>query len=282
MTVGCSQALYVSILCLVKPGDEVILFEPFFDLYIGQIRMAGGTPRYVPLRSQDGSWELDFDCLESTLNGRSRVLILNSPHNPTGKVFSAAEMLRIADIVRRFPMLTVVSDEVYKYTVHGSEAGHVHFASLPGMFDQTLTLSSAGKTFSGMFHLRPHLHAASFPRAAAPSFAPASSLFGTVVTGWQVGWIVGPERILHDIHIALPFLQFCASTPMQQALVGVLEEAEKPYRGSANYYDWLCAQYRRKAAMLSKSLARAGLPVVESEGGYFLTVDVSGVDVPAR
>jgi len=142
------------------------------------------------------------------------------------------------------------SDEVYKYTVHGDGHSHVHFASLPGMFDRTLTLSSAGKTFS--------------------------------VTGWQIGWIVGPAHLVRDVHVALPFLQFCASTPMQQALVGVLAQADAPYEGSANYYEWLNAQYRRKAALLSAALASANLPVVKSQGGYFLTCDVSNVDVPAK
>ena len=268
VTVGCSQALYVTMQCLVRPGDEVILLEPFFDLYIGQIRMAGGIPRYVPLSastvggheddgsacggSEDGGggWQLNFDLLEATMSEKTRAIVLNSPHNPTGKVFSMADMERLAELVRRWPQVTVVSDEVYKYTVHGEGAvdGHCHFASLPGMFDRTLTLSSAGKTFS--------------------------------VTGWQVGWVIGPEWLLRDVHIALPFLQFCASTPMQQALVEVLRRADEPFGGERSYYDWLCSQYRRKAKSLADALKAAGLPVVPSEGGYFLTVDVSKVDVP--
>lgn len=324
VTVGCSQALYVTMQCLVRAGDEVVLLEPFFDLYIGQIRMAGGTPRYVPLKPTPGEkkgWALDVAALEEAMGPRTRVLVLNSPHNPTGKVFSEEEMAAVAAVVARYPQVTVVSDEVYKYTVHGggeyeedvmkqvvatpemaakmfdkldvnkdgvltkeefteatgevvgvigdhdegadhgaAAAGlaaggiapprHVHFASLPGMFDRTLTLSSAGKTFS--------------------------------VTGWQVGWIVGPKHLVRDIHVALPFLQFCASTPIQQAMTGVLSKADQPYGGEPTYYDWLCAQYRRKAALLSKALKGAGLPVLASEGGYFLTVDVSGVAVPQK
>jgi len=250
VTVGCSQALYVSMQCLVKPGDEVILLEPFFDLYIGQIRMAGGTPRYVPLSASPDGWSLDIDLLESTMTDRTRVLVLNSPHNPTGKVIGQDDINKLAELVRRWPQVTVVSDEVYKFTVHGEGHEHVHFASLPGMFDRTLTLSSAGKTFS--------------------------------VTGWQVGWIVGPAKLVRDIHIALPFLQFCASTPMQQALVSVLVQADEPYESFPNYYEWLNAQYRRKAALLSSALDAANLPVVKSQGGYFLTCDVSCVEVPQK
>jgi len=253
VTVGCSQALYIAMQCLVRPGDEVVLFEPFFDLYLGQIKLAGGVPKFVPMCSNDvgSTWELDFDGLERAMSERTRVLVLNSPHNPTGKVFTKAEMLRIAAIVKKWPQVTVVSDEVYKFVVHGVNAGpHVHFASLPDMFDRTLTLSSAGKTFS--------------------------------VTGWQVGWVVGPERILKDVQTLLPFLQFCASTPMQQALVGTLEQADEPYEGAGTYYEWLCAQYRRKAAKLAHALGEAGLTVVSSQGGYFLTVDVSAVEVPRK
>jgi kynurenine--oxoglutarate transaminase/cysteine-S-conjugate beta-lyase/glutamine--phenylpyruvate transaminase len=188
---------------------------------------------------------------ESSINEKTRVLILNSPHNPTGKVFSQNEMLRIAGIVAKWPKVTVVSDEVYKYTVHDTSNGpHVHFARLPGMFDRTLTLSSAGKTFS--------------------------------VTGWQVGWIVGPTRLVKDIQTALPFLQFCASTPIQQALVGVLTTANEPYGGAATYYDWLTETYHRKSEMLRQALNAANLPVVASHGGYFLTADISRVDVPRK
>lgn len=265
VTVGCSQALYVAMQSLIRPGagDEVVLLEPFFDLYLGQISMAGGVPKFVPLRtslderrqetsSSSSTWELDFDLLERALTDRTRVLVLNSPHNPTGKVFTKAEMLKIAALLQRWPKVTVVSDEVYKYVVHGADISgpHVHFASLPGMFDRTLTLSSAGKTFS--------------------------------VTGWQVGWIVGPARLLKDVHTALPFLQFCASTPMQQALVGTLRQADLPYDGAENYYAWLCSQYQRKAALLARALSEAGLVVVSSQGGYFLTVNVSAVDVPRQ
>jgi kynurenine--oxoglutarate transaminase/cysteine-S-conjugate beta-lyase/glutamine--phenylpyruvate transaminase len=158
-------------------------------------------------------------------------------------VFTLDEMERIAAIVKKWPRLMVVSDEVYKFSVHNRQSRHIHFAGLPGMFDRTLTLSSAGKTFS--------------------------------VTGWQVGWIVGPSRVLRDVHIALPFLQFCASVPMQQALVETLRVADHPYGGADTYYEWLCRQYEHKSALLSKALARAGLPVVASQGGYFLTVDGS-------
>jgi len=181
VTVGASQALYLSLQSLVSPGDEVILFEPFFDLYVNQVKLAGGTPIFVPLRFEPynddsdsevvsgGEWKLDRDELMSVVSPRTKAIILNSPHNPTGKIFRRSEMEVIAESLDLAgPDCVVLSDEVYKYIVHAPPkdevnpgdsplcAGHIHFASLPGMWDRTITISSAGKTFSA--------------------------------TGWQVGW----------------------------------------------------------------------------------------------
>ena len=209
VTVGASQALYLTLQALVNPGDEVVLLEPAFDLYYGQVRLAGGVAVGVPLSIDEGEWRLDIDALARVLTPRSKVLVLNSPHNPTGKAFTLEEMRAIADLVRRTPQLLVISDEVYKYTVY--DGVHEHFAAvrhlpcpcphgvhflapsrlpsaatqLPEMFDRTVTLSSAGKTFS--------------------------------VTGWQAGWCVGPSRLVRHIQLLLPFVQFCVATPVQQA-----------------------------------------------------------------
>merc|ERR1711871_1487038 len=135
----------------------VLLPEPAFDLYYGQVRLAGGSVRPVPLTVQDGSWRIDLDALAAAAaTGRPKLLILNTPHNPTGTAFTKEELEAIAEIVRQHPNLYVISDEVYKYTVYDDASTHHHFASLPDMFERTVTLSSAGKTFS--------------------------------VTGWQAGW----------------------------------------------------------------------------------------------
>lgn len=185
VTVGASQALYLSLQTLIKPGDEVILFEPFFDLYVNQVRLAGGTPVFVPLQfvSYDvtngavagGDWKLDRDALMKVVSPRTKAIILNSPHNPTGKIFTRNEMEVIAESLDLAgPDCVVLSDEVYKYIVHSPPQdeflgesplcpGHTHFASLPGMWDKTITISSAGKTFSA--------------------------------TGWQVGWYVWIGRV---------------------------------------------------------------------------------------
>ena len=210
ITVGASQALYLSLITLLQRGDEVVMFEPFFDLYLKQIKLTGAEPRFVSLGGAAATaadpWALDLAALERAITPRTRVLILNSPHNPTGKVFTLAELQGVAAIVARHPRLVVLSDEVYKFSVYNAleegdptSRGHYHFARLPGMFDRTITLSSCGKTFS--------------------------------VTGWQVGWMVGPSKFIKPVQELLPCVQFCAATPMQHALYTALQTADRPYEG---------------------------------------------------
>jgi len=292
VTIGASQALYISLQTLIKPGDEVILFEPFFDLYVNQVKLAGGTPVYVPLTFvpyetgddsviTGGEWILEPEKLQNAISSKTRAIILNSPHNPTGKVFTRFEMESIANAVttKAGPQCVVLSDEVYKYIVHanptndataGSEthfhstasdeshevqstvtcSGHVHFASLPGMWDRTITISSAGKTFSA--------------------------------TGWQVGWCVGPERLISPIHQILPYVQFCASTVIQEALARTLPRADEPYEGHSSYYEYLMAKYTRKRDMLANALTAAGFAVpdysITAGGGFFIFARI-GKDV---
>jgi kynurenine--oxoglutarate transaminase/cysteine-S-conjugate beta-lyase/glutamine--phenylpyruvate transaminase len=300
ITIGASQALYLSLQTLIQPCDEVILFEPFFDLYVNQIKLAGGTPVYVPLtfkpynnEEQDqnentispGEWVLEPHNLSNKITNKTRAIILNSPHNPTGKIFTRSEMESIATAVTENagPQCVVLSDEVYKYIVHsppreemeeeeaalfeeqtthststtngngGEEVmgekyrpvicqGHVHFASLPGMWDRTITISSAGKTFSA--------------------------------TGWQVGWAIGPKELIAPMHQLLPYVQFCASTVIQEALARALPKADLPYEGYASYYEYLKAMYTRKRDLLGNALKSAGFAVPDYDktpgGGFFI------------
>lgn len=284
VTVGASQALYLALQTLIKPGDEVILFEPFFDLYENQIKLAGGTPIYVPLTFQpydespdvitSGEWILDPEKLQQAISSKTRAIILNSPHNPTGKIFTRSEMESIANAIttKANSDCVVLSDEVYKYIVHAppkeemeeeegasiadcttnsksSERrptalcqGHVHFATLPGMWDRTITISSAGKTFSA--------------------------------TGWQVGWAVGPKHLIAPIHQLLPYVQFCASTVIQEALARTLPKADLPYEGYSSYYEHLKALYTRKRDLLGNALKEAGFAVPDYNetpgGGFFI------------
>lgn len=265
VTVGASQALYLSLQTLIKPGDEVILFEPFFDLYVNQVKLAGGKPVFVPLHfvpydvdSDDvvtgGEWILEKEDLMKVVSPQTKAIILNSPHNPTGKIFTRSEMEIIAESLELAgPECVVLSDEVYKYIVHAPPKdsckdesplchGHTHFASLPGMWDRTITISSAGKTFSA--------------------------------TGWQVGWCIGPKRLIEPIHTLLPYIQFCASTVIQEALARSLPRADEPYEGHASYYDYLKFKYTRKRDLLVTALKEAGFAVPDYDrtpgGGFFI------------
>ncbi|KAG7353561.1 aminotransferase [Nitzschia inconspicua] len=265
VTVGASQALYLSLQTLIKPGDEVVLFEPFFDLYVNQVRLAGGTPVFVPLYFEPyddqiegvvsgGEWKLDRRELMKVVSPKTKAIILNSPHNPTGKVFTRSEMETIAESLDLAgPACVVLSDEVYKYIVHAPPkeqftsdsplcAGHTHFASLPGMWDRTITISSAGKTFSA--------------------------------TGWQVGWCIGPRRLIGPIHQLLPYVQFCASTVIQEALARSLPRADEPYEGHPSYYEYLKDKYTKKRDLLVNALTNAGFAVPDYQrtpgGGFFI------------
>jgi aspartate/methionine/tyrosine aminotransferase len=183
------QALYVVTQTLLKPGDEVVVFEPGFDLYRKQAERAGAVVRPVSMTLREGSWEVHPSDLESAITARTKLLLINTPQNPTGMVFDEALLRRIADIVRAHPQMLVLVDEVYKHAIYDSTVahdvaqnmptdapGHVHFASLPEMWERTITISSAGKTFS--------------------------------VTGWQVGWAVGPEHLIQPIHVSAHVLYF--------------------------------------------------------------------------
>mmetsp|Transcript_7605 Transcript_7605/g.11400 ORF Transcript_7605/g.11400 Transcript_7605/m.11400 type:complete len:498 (+) Transcript_7605:41-1534(+) len=256
ITIGASQALYVAIKTLLNPGDEVILLEPYFDLYVGQIEIADATPVYSPMKVKDNEWVIDFDSIRSAITSSTRLIIINSPHNPTGKVFTRDEMEEMACIVRENPRLMVISDEVYKYMVYQNDeaektiepASHIHFATLPGMWDRTITISSAGKTFS--------------------------------ITGWQVGWVLGPQWFIQEVQNALPYMQFCAPTPFQEAMAAILERADLPYKGFVNYYEWLRNDYLKRREKLEIALNAVNIPTMKGQGGFFLIGDVSHFPVP--
>lgn len=161
VSVGATEAIFAITQALLNPGDEVILFQPAFDIYPAQVQMAGGVAKFVKLSQpehENGTWTVDLAEVEAAITEKTRLMILNTPHNPTGKVFTREELEGIADIVRRHPQLTVISDEVYESLVFDGKE-HCRLASLPDMWERVLTVSSAGKTFT--------------------------------ITGWKVGWVIG-------------------------------------------------------------------------------------------
>jgi aspartate/methionine/tyrosine aminotransferase len=234
VTNGATEAIYDLIQALVGPGDEVIVFEPYYDSYVPSIVFAGGTPRVVTLESPD--WSFDHDLLAALFNERTRAVILNTPHNPTGKVFSQDEMELIADLCKRHDAL-VITDEVYEHLVFDGNR-HVYMAALPGMRDRTVTISSASKTFS--------------------------------VTGWKVGYVLAPPDLTEALRRIHQFVTFCSSAPMQEAVALAIETA--PERG---YYEQLHQDYTARLDKLYGYLQQAGLNPIRPQGTFFIMSDIS-------
>ncbi|GAX13433.1 kynurenine---oxoglutarate transaminase / cysteine-S-conjugate beta-lyase / glutamine---phenylpyruvate transaminase [Fistulifera solaris] len=251
--VGCTHALYCALMGLIQARDEVILLEPAFDIYSSQVQMAGGKAVYVPLRpSSDASgasdyFQLDLEEFERAITPQTKAFILNTPHNPTGKIFSQTELEGIAEIVRKHPRITVIADEVYEYLVFDkTKEPHVPMASL--LWDQTLTLSSAGKTFS--------------------------------CTGWKVGWAVGPPHLVQAVTAVQQWVTFSAPTVNQDAIAQALVQARQPYQGLPSYYDYLADDYHQKQQLLVEALQAAGMTPIVPAGGFFIMADTSAIEFP--
>ena len=239
ITVGATQGLFACIMALVDPGDEVILLEPFYDAYPADVALAGGTCRYVPLRpGEAGGWALDPDELRAAFSARTKLLVLNTPHNPTGKVFSEEELDLIADLCKEFDALALC-DEVYDQLLFDGMQ-HTRLASLPGMWERTVTLGSAGKTFS--------------------------------VTGWKIGWAVAPPELSLAVRRVHQWIPFTVATPLQIAVAAILRQA--PIEG---YYRWLREMYQAKRDRLVRILRDAGMEPSVPQGTYFVMADTRGM-----
>lgn len=251
ISTGATEGIFATMQGLVDPGDEVILIEPFYDSYPAAVTMAGGTPVFVPLRAVEGStsaseWLLDMDELATAFSPRTKLLVVNTPMNPIGKVFSLQELTQIANLVQQHNVL-VLSDEVYERMVYpaadGTPTTHVRLATLPGMWERTLTLGSAGKTFS--------------------------------VTGWKIGWAIGPVPLVHAVLMAHQWIPFTVATPLQEAVAAAVVQAPKE-----NYYEWLATTYQAKRDKLLSALEDVGLTPVRPDGSYFILVATGHLDVP--
>ena len=236
VTSGATEALLATLLAILEPGDEVILIEPFYDAYPAQVVFAGGVPRYVPLQAP--GWSLDLDALAAAISPRTRAIVLNTPHNPTGKVFSREELAGIAALCQEHDLIAI-SDEVYDRIIFDG-AVHVPLATLPGMWERTVTVNSTGKTFS--------------------------------MTGWKVGYAIAAPALTRAIRTTHQFITFATATPFQDAMAAALEDAL-----TSNYYAELAAMYTRLRDQLHQALEGAGLPVLPCRGSYFLLADISGL-----
>lgn len=232
VTTGATEALAAALLALTGPGDEILAFDPCYDAYPAGARLSGATLVPVPLALDGDGFALDADALRAAVTGRTRVLLLNTPHNPAGKVFSPAELDVIAALCREHE-LTVVTDEVYEHLVY--DGAHVPLATVDGMAERTLTISSAGKTFN--------------------------------VTGWKVGWVCGPAPLVAAVTSVKQFLTYASGTPYQAALARMLDAVE-PWAAE------LRARLRTNRDLLHDGLTAAGLRPLRAESGYFLQADV--------
>lgn len=233
VTAGATEAIAAALLALVEPGDEVVALEPYYDSYAACIAMAGGTRVPVTLRPDGTAFRLDLDELRAAVTDRTRLLLVNTPHNPTGTVLTRAELTAIAELAVERDLL-VVTDEVYEHLVF-DDAGHLPLATLPGMRERTVTIGSAGKTFS--------------------------------FTGWKVGWVTSTPRLVTAVRAAKQFLTYVSSGPFQYAVAEALALPDA-------YFEAFRDDMRTKRDILAAGLAEAGFTVYDTAGTYFITTDI--------
>jgi N-succinyldiaminopimelate aminotransferase len=228
---GATEALFSSIMALVEPGDEVVLFEPAYDSYAPSVAMAGGVARYVPLLFPD--FRVEEDAVRAAMGPRTKLVVLNTPMNPTGKVFTEDELRCVGRLAQEFGAL-VLCDEVYEHITYG--VPHVPLATLPGMAERTLTISSTAKTFS--------------------------------MTGWKIGYAIAPPDISAAIRMAHQFVTFASATPLQHAMAQALERSDA-------YYEAFGREYDRRRRLLDDHLHAAGFATVPRDGTYYTMADIT-------
>lgn len=235
VTVGATEAIAAAVLGLVEPGSDVVLIEPFYDSYSPVVAMAGCNRVTVPLVPDGRGFALDVDTLRRTATTRTRALIVNSPHNPTGTVLRDDELTAIAEIAVEHDLL-VITDEVYEHLVFSDPAGRRHrpLAAFPGMAERTITISSAAKMFN--------------------------------CTGWKIGWACGPADLIAGVRAAKQYLSYVGGAPFQPAVAQALDTEDA-------WVAQLRDSLQAKRNTLSAALTDIGFDVHHSSGTYFLCAD---------
>jgi len=234
VTCGAAEAIAAAVFSVVNPGDEVIIIEPVFESYAPSVIMAGGVPRFLSLAPP--LWEIDFERLSMLFNGRTKLMILNTPHNPTGRIFTREELDRIRDLCLRWDAY-LVCDEIYERITFDGRS-HVSPASLPDMYERTVTVGGFSKTYS--------------------------------VTGWRLGCCCAPSSLTEKIRRVHVYLTVCAPTPLQEGALAALALPEE-------YYGELRNAYGRRRDILAEALAAFGLEVFVPEGSCFIMADFSSI-----
>jgi N-succinyldiaminopimelate aminotransferase len=243
VTAGCTEAIAATLLGLLEPGDEVILFEPFYDSYRACVALADATPKFVQLRpTSNGRFSFDPEDLAAAITPKTRAILLNTPHNPTGTVFSTDELTTIAEACQQHDLIAI-ADEVYEHLVLDQDTTHTSIASLPGMQDRTVTLSSLGKTYS--------------------------------LTGWKIGWAIAPPDLTKAVRSAHQFLTYAIATPLQHAAAFALTDP-----GCLAWIDTLRAQLATNRDTLCRALADLGFEPHRPQAGYFVLADHTRVSAP--
>ncbi|WP_329126921.1 pyridoxal phosphate-dependent aminotransferase [Streptomyces caniferus] len=233
VTAGATEALAAALLALVEPGDEVLVLEPYYDSYAACIALAGGTRVPVTLHAGADGFTLDLDELRAAVTRHTKVILLNTPHNPTGTVLARDELSAIAELACEHDLL-VISDEVYEHLVYGNRQ-HLPIATLPGMRERTLTISSSGKTFS--------------------------------FTGWKVGWVTGTPELVAAVRSVKQFLTYVSSGPFQYAIAEALRLPD-------TYFKEFRDELAGKRDLMVTGLREAGFTVLPPRGTYFVTADI--------
>ncbi|ESO98371.1 hypothetical protein LOTGIDRAFT_213992 [Lottia gigantea] len=249
--IGGYGGLVCAIESVVKPGDEVLIFEPFFDCYKEMVETVGGIPIFIPLHPPEppdplrqldsDNWTFSEEYILSHIRPNTKAVLLNSPSNPLGKLFSKSELEIIRDVCIEFD-LTCISDEVYEWIVF-DERKHMKIAAMEGMWERTLTIGSAGKAFSA--------------------------------TGWKLGWIIGPEDLMERCQKVFQRCYYRCPTPIQEAVARSLEIEIRNLDTSDSYFVTLSKDLQRKRDWVVKTLLEIGMKPVIPRAGYFLLVEIS-------